>query len=262
MTRHGLSDRVVATVKSAIPCGPRRRLAACRDAIRQHGDRVECPCCGATFGQFADVILPRRMCWKCRSLERHRSLALYLRDHPEITATGTRILHVAPEKSLRSHFDRPGVIYLAGDLNPTPPDVKFDITDLPFDDGSFDGVVCNHVLEHVPDDRRALREIHRVLTAAGWAILLVPDVSFGARRDVTDEEPDINDPVEQLRRFGQADHVRRYGWDYLDRLRASGLEVEVIDMRTTLEPADVERYGLQKMGEIEPLFLARKPAVA
>ena len=110
--------------------------------------------------------------------------------------------------------------YVSADLDSPLAMANVDITDLPFDDESFDLILCSHVLEHVHDDRLAMRELRRVLKPDGWALLLVP-----ISADVTFEDPSIVRPSDRLRLFGQADHVRRYGPDYVDRLRHVELEI-------------------------------------
>jgi SAM-dependent methyltransferase len=222
------------------------------------GDRVHCPCCGSSFRRFKAFKAPDRICWTCGSLERHRLVAHYFDDHPELTTPGMSILHIAPEEALARRLRAiPGAEYVGGDLTAQFGPVPIDVTAMQFADASFDAVLCNHVLEHVPDDRKAMAEIRRVLKPTGWALLLVPDV----HADVTDEEPTISDPDEQLRRFGQDDHVRRYGWDYLTRLEEAGLHVDVIRSETLLPEETIERDRLRKFGEIEPLFFARPAPV-
>jgi SAM-dependent methyltransferase len=221
------------------------------------GRGVECPCCDSRFRRFKSAHGPDRLCWSCGALERHRSLWLFLDRHPELVWPGMSILHVAPEPILRDRLSAiAGVRYVSGDLTAEFGPERIDVTELHYDDGSFDLVVCNHVLEHVPDDRRAMRELARVLRPGGAAILLVPDVAG----PVTDEDPSIADPHERVRRFGQDDHVRRYGWDYVGRLRETGLEVEVERPEAILGDALVERYRLRKFGEVEPIFVARASA--
>jgi SAM-dependent methyltransferase len=218
------------------------------------GDSVYCPCCGATFDAFAAVHGPSRECWACSSLERHRLLWLYLERNPELLGPGLRVLHVAPEEALRRRLLRlPDISYVGGDLEGEFGDVRIDVTDLDFPDASFDIVLCNHVLEHVPDDRQALRELRRVLAPGGWASLLVPDLEA----QETDEDPTVASPEERLRRFGQRDHVRRYGWDYLGRLEEAGFRPEVIRMDTLLSERDIELMRLAKFGEVEPLVIGR-----
>jgi SAM-dependent methyltransferase len=231
----------------------RRSLRRAR-RLAMAGRRVQCPCCGARYRRFKAFHGEDRACWRCGSLERHRSLALFLDRHPELLWRDMSILHVAPEGMLRDRLAGvAGARYVSGDLTAELGPEEIDVTALQYDDASFDLVVCNHVLEHVPDDRRAIREIARVLRPGGAAILLVPDVEAA----VTDEDPSVTDPAERVRRFGQDDHVRRYGWDYVDRLREAGLRVDVERPGTLLPDALVARYRLRKYGAVEPLFLAR-----
>ena len=173
------------------------------------GDRVECPVCNSTFQRFAG-----RACPRCLSLERQRIVWLYLLSSG-IEDSALAVLHLAPEPPFRARLkERPQ--YVAGDLHPRARGVrKLDATALPFDDGTFDRVIVNHVFEHIPDDRRAMAEAHRVLKPGGRLITQHP-VDWD--REATDEDPSITDPAERLRRFRQADHVRVYGRDFGDRL--------------------------------------------
>jgi SAM-dependent methyltransferase len=111
------------------------------------------------------------------------------------------------------------------------------------------------VLEHVPDDRLAMRELARVLKPGGWAVLLIPDVAA----EHTDEDPSVSDPDVRRRRFGQHDHVRRYGWDYVNRLREAGFAVEVERPEEHLPERVIARYRLRKFGDVEPIFVCRRP---
>jgi SAM-dependent methyltransferase len=196
---------------------------------------------------------PDRVCWRCGSLERDRLLWLFFDRNPSLLEPGMRILHVAPEASLRPRLERVAGIYSCGDLTGTFGDEIIDITSLPFDDRSFDAVICNHVLEHVPDDRAAMRELRRVLAPGGWAILLVPDVEA----EHTIEDRSVVDAAERLALYGQEDHVRRYGRDYLDRLAAAGFTPKAIDLAAELPAAVIARHRLQKFNAVEPIFLCR-----
>ncbi len=141
--------------------------------------------------------------------------------------------------------------YVTADLFADNVDLKMDITDIQFPDNSFDFIYCSHVLEHVPDDRKAMREFRRVLTARGMAVLLVPITA-----EKTIEDPSIEDPSERLRLFGQDDHVRRYGPDYLSRLKEEGFTVEVIRGEDFLSSTEIEKMGITKgAGE---LYICRK----
>lgn len=164
-----------------------------------------------------------------------------------------KILHVAPEHALRRRLKRAAGIYVSGDLTGTFGDEIIDITRLGFADHAFDAVICNHVLEHVPDDRAAMRELRRVLAPHGWAILLVPDVEL----ERTIEDPAVTDPRDRFALFGQEDHVRRYGLDYLDRLADAGFTPQTLDLGDELGDALISRHCLRKFGRLEPIFLCR-----
>ncbi|MBT8269766.1 MAG: methyltransferase domain-containing protein, partial [Bacteroidia bacterium] len=137
------------------------------------------------------------------------------------------------------------------DLNSPIADIKADICDLPFDDDSYDFIICNHVLEHIPDDRKAMSELLRILKPGGRAILQIPQ---DMEREETYEDPSITDPKEREKHFGQYDHVRVYGRDYFDRLRSVGFKVEEVDYTSALSDEEIDRYRLAK-GEIIPLVI-------
>ena len=182
------------------------------------------------------------MCPHCGSRQRHRHLWLWLERHTRLLdpAGRERLLHFAPEAGLQERLRRMlGDRYVTTDLEPGGVDLVLDITALDLEDASFDVVLCVHVLEHVPDDAAAMRELRRVLRPGGWGVVQVPIL-----REVTDEDPGITDPAERLRRFGQADHVRMYGRDFADRLRAAGLEPDIVAFRDELTRAERRRYGL------------------
>jgi SAM-dependent methyltransferase len=228
----------------------RRRLLA---RIVYAGAAVRCPCCGARFRRFAPLgAKADRVCWWCGSLERHRAVALMLEQRPQLLPPGCRVLHIAPEPALRRLLERSRAArYVTADLDAPGVDMHFDITDAPLPDDSFDVIVCSHVLEHVPDDRAAMSEVRRMLAPGGWALMMTPVVV-----ERTDEDPSVTDPAERLRRFGQDDHVRRYGWDYVDRLREAGFDVDVLRLDERLSDAEVERFRLKNLeGFVEPIFL-------
>jgi len=216
-----------------------------------------CPCCDTESAFLPFGVKPRQnaRCPHCGALERHRLLWLFLHSRHQLLSAGMRLLHVAPEPILRRLFEAtPGVHYISADLDAAS-GVRLDITRLPFAPGTLDGVVCNHVLEHVPEDRAALRELRRALRPTGWAILQSP---LDGRREETYEDPSVTDPGERERLFDQFDHVRIYGRDYATRLRAAGFHVDVVTFAETLQPDDVTRCGLRS----ENIYLCRPAASA
>lgn len=217
------------------------------------GNSVECPVCEGRFRGFLPYHgRPGVLCPRCRSLERHRVLWLYLQRETSLLTEPLRTLHIAPEPGIQARLRAlPELNYVSADLDPrSPAMVEADITALPWPADSFDFVLCNHVLEHVPDDRAAMREIVRVLAPAGEAILQHP---ISESRERTFEDPCVVTPRERQQAFGQRDHVRIYGHDFFDRLRDSGLKVTVIDYMATLDAETVRRYGIAD----EPIFHAR-----
>jgi SAM-dependent methyltransferase len=188
------------------------------------------------------------------SLERHRLLWLYLQNHTSFFTSALKVLHFAPEQAFYSRFRKlENLDYTTTDLNSPLADVKADICNLPFKEHSFDFILCNHVLEHIPDDTKAMQELLRVLKPGGTAILQIPQDLGRAK---TFEDDSITDPKERAKIFGQYDHVRIYGRDYFDKLRKIGFEVEEVDLTGRMEPQLVDQYRLA-MGEIIPV--AKKP---
>ena len=184
------------------------------------------------------------------SLERHRLLWLYLQKETTFFEKELKVLHMAPEQCFLSIFKKmKNLDYTTADLYSPIVDVKADILDLPFEDKLFDFVLCNHVLEHIEDDAKAMSELFRVLKPGGIGIFQVPqDLSL----EQTYENSSITSPEERAKNFGQYDHVRIYGKDYFDRLRKAGFNVFEIDYSAKLTPELVEKYCLAK-GEILPV---------
>lgn len=190
-------------------------------------------------------VVPRAdaRCPYCGALERHRLMRLYLEQcTPLARSEPLSLLHFAPEPGLFRWFRTlPALHYVSVDLDSFRAMVHADICALPFPADRFDAILCSHVLEHIPDDRRALAELYRVLRPGGWAILQVP---MQAGRAATLEDPSVVTPADRERLFGQRDHVRLYGADYFDRVRAAGFDVRLDDFYGTLSPAVIQRYAL------------------
>jgi SAM-dependent methyltransferase len=203
-----------------------------------------CPVCGKSsrrFRQYGAVPREDAQCVHCGALERHRLLWLFIQRKTDFfDGMSKKMLHVAPEACFEPRFkEQLGDNYLTADLFNPRAMVKLDITDIQYADQSFDVIYCSHVLEHVQDDRRAMREFFRVLKNNGWAILLVPVTS-----EHTFEDPSILEPEERLRVFGQEDHVRRYGPDYADRLREAGFNVEIAEICDLANGKEAVEMGL------------------
>lgn len=161
------------------------------------------------------------------------------------------MLHFAPEPAIGRNLERLGIgEYVTADIE-APADLTVDICDTGLPGGSFDGIVCSHVLEHVSDDRRAMRELLRLLAPGGEAIVMVP---LDSSRETTEDGPEVTEPAERERRFGQHDHLRLYGRDFEARLVEAGFDVSVQQVR--LSAAERERFGVH---EKDPVFVSRPP---
>jgi SAM-dependent methyltransferase len=180
-------------------------------------------------------------CKRCGALERHRLVWLYFKRMTDLfDGRPKNMLHIAPERAfenlLKCHLSSG---YFTADLHSSRAMIRMDITNISFADETFDVICCSHVLEHIPDDRRAIRELHRVLKSNGWAVLLVPITA-----DRTFEDPSITDPTDRLRLFGQKNHVRRYGPDFVERLKEAGLKVKVTAPSDFLAEEEIVRMGI------------------
>jgi SAM-dependent methyltransferase len=240
-----------------------------------YGHKFSCNLCGSSvrtlFDSGSDLPILRELgviggfkaqdsCPVCLMGARTRLVGRYLEHELLPQNSGLRrILHVAPERELIRIIQRQiaNVEYIAADLHTEHYDggvevVRADITDLPWEADSFNLIICNHVLEHVPDDQKAMSELYRVTRPDGLAILQVP---IGGKLARTIEEPPAQCPSERERRFGQSDHVRIYGSDYIDRLRTTGFRVEIFNPLTAWGPAVIE---LLRLDPDERIFVGRK----
>jgi SAM-dependent methyltransferase len=225
------------------------------------GKGRECPVCGSHYRKFLPYgytnagSRDNALCPSCLSLERHRLLWMWLTTHTDMMTTHPTVLHVAPEvclmRKFRKAYKEYPARYITADLESPLADLKMDIQAIPLADKSVDVIFCNHILEHVEDDRLAMREMWRVMRHGGWGVLLSPvDLSL----EHTFEDDTITDPEERTRIFGQYDHRRVYGRDYADRLREAGFEVEDLDYAAILTAEERERYALPK----DHLYIVRK----
>lgn len=213
------------------------------------GSKVTCPICEKSFKKFLPYgrINPRAnaLCPNCLSLERHRLIWLYLKETTSFFKNKLKVLHIAPEACFIPRFEKQhGEGYITADLESPLAKVKMDIHSIPFAENTFDVVLCNHVLEHVKDDIKAMREIRRVLKPGGFSILQVP--FFHPVPEKTFEDPSITNPKEREKVFGQDDHVRKYGKDYsqrLERAKLKAVEDQFVDKKTDEERL---RFGMVK----------------
>lgn len=223
-------------------------------ALYLKGDRYTDPIDGKSFRAFLpygyatqreNVLSPSTL-----SLERHRLLWLYLQRETNFFSAPLKVLHFAPEQAFYKRFKKQqNLTYTTTDLESPLADVKADICNLPFADNSFDVILCNHVLEHIPDDTKAMQELYRILKPGGMGVFQIPqDLS----RAETFQDDSITDPKERTLIFGQYDHVRIYGVDYFDKLRSVGFQVIEEDFIHKLSPQEVDEYRLSA-GEIIPV---------
>lgn len=218
---------------------------AAREARRwlYHGHRVRCPCCGTQSRRYmADHLRRDARCRSCLSEERHRALRVFFESwRPDNRPL--RLLHFAPEPCLRPWFQNlANLDYLTADVGRSDVDAVLDMTNLGVRDEAFDVIIASHVLEHVADDRAAMRELQRILRPGGTAMVMVP---LDAARSHTFEDPAIATPAARAAAYWQADHVRLYGRDFEGRLRAAGFEVDLARPSLTMPAGEVRRLGLE-----------------
>jgi SAM-dependent methyltransferase len=179
-----------------------------------------------------------------------------LRNHSDFFSQPHRVLDIGPAPGLARAIGKSGDLnYVTVGIDSAYPKIsaKGDITELPFADGTFDVVLCQHVLEHVEDDRRSLSEIRRVLRNDGWAVISVP-----IRPDqATLEDPSVTDPEERTRLFGEPGHVRFYGYDLADRIKDAGLD-PILQPGEQVSDDECRAFGLRKD---ENLFLCHPSQV-
>lgn len=229
VSRH-VPGRVRLAVRRFQFRGAERYCPICRSHV-SHFDALET---AAEVNERRKVVgamrVPDDMCPICFSVSRQRLISLYLSDVLDLS--GKRLLHMAPDWGLYFWLKGRAASYTSCDIDPSSYTVVHgveyaDIMAMPYPDDAFDVVLCSHILEHIPDDAGAIRELRRITADDGVVLLMVPEALDG---EPTVEDPDINDPAEQERRFGQCDHVRIYArGDFVARLERNGFRVEEFD---------------------------------
>jgi SAM-dependent methyltransferase len=266
-----LKQLIKITVKRIIPVNYQPVIKRFFLRLVYFGKAYRCPVCCSNvrllkpLGYDLPVIIEKQitgsglrkaMCPVCSSSDRVRLLFLFLKSKTNLFSQPLKLLHLAPEKPLSDIFIKhKNIDYLTADLNPEQVMIQMDITAIQFPDNTFDAILCNHVLEHIPDDRKAMNELYRVLKPGGWAILQVP---VSRILEQTYEDFTITSPQEREKHFGQKDHVRIYGKDYSRRLQEAGFKVEIY--KWTLDNSfrnDGNRFGLNHE---ETVFYCTKPS--
>ena len=218
------------------------------------GNRYTDPIDGRSFRSFIPYgynnVRKNALSPSTYSLERHRMLWLYLKNETDIFTKKIRLLHFAPEPAFHKIFKNcNNISYDTIDLNSPLAEIKADICDIPIENDTYDYILCNHVLEHIDDDIKAMRELYRVLKKGGIGIFQIP---IDVERKNTFEDPSITSPKQRNKIFGQYDHVRIYGMDYFDRLKSVGFSVDQIYYAKKLSEEEIFRYCLSK-NEIIPV---------
>ncbi len=221
------------------------------------GNRLICPCCNGHFRNFITFGVkprPNAQCPRCGSLERHRLLWLYLRDKTNFFKDSLKVLDIAPMYFFQQKCKTlSNLNYISADISSPIAMTKMDITNINLPDNQFDCIICYHVLEHIPDDKKAMKQLFRMLKPGGWAILESP---VDPHRDETFEDPNVVSPKERERIFGHKDHVRIYAQDYKSRLEMAGFTVELDNYSTELGDNIIKKYGLMKD---EIIYFCSKP---
>lgn len=213
------------------------------------GDAVFCPVCEKSFSKFlsygSDTALRDNvLCPHCLSLERHRLMWLYLNEKTDFFTKKLKVLHIAPEQCFYGRFSKlENIEYDTGDLVSPLAKYHFDLHEVPFEDNTYDVVICNHVMEHVDDDQKCMSELYRVLKPGGWAIMQVP---IDYSNPNTYEDPNITSPEDREKFFWQKDHVRLFGRDYPERIAKVGFKVKSDNFVNEIEAKKREKYRLQQ----------------
>lgn len=208
-----------------------------------------CPICQNTCTEFSSFkgmkILPGIKCPHCNSLDRHRLVWLFFINKTPLFFKKIKMLHFAPEPSIKQKLKKlPNLDYLTTDLSGANVDHVWDIQDIDCDDEGFDAIYCSHVLEHVPDDHKAMRELHRILRPGGWIVIMVP-INFNLKK--THEDPSITTPEDRIKHYGQANHLRYYGLDFSQRLEKAGFSnVQAHEYTKQFDEFQKRLYGLPK----------------
>lgn len=218
------------------------------------GDKFTDPIDGKSFRKFLSYgynkLRKNALSPSTLSLERHRLLWLYLKNETVLFEKKIKLLHFAPEQAFYKRFKKlRNIQYDTIDINSPLAKIKADICDLPIKENTYDFILCNHVLEHVLDDNKAMSELYRVLKKGGIGIFQVP---IDMKREKTFQDDSITDKLERNKIFGQYDHVRIYGKDYFNKLEDTGFKVQQVDYSKKFSDKEILKFSIIK-GEIIPV---------
>lgn len=223
------------------------------------GNKVDCPVCEKSFKTFLSYgskVTHREnvLCPYDLTLERHRLMWIFLKDKSNFfTAEKLNVMHIAPEQCFHGIFKKQANLnYTTGDLESPIADLHFDLHSIPLEDNKYDVIFCNHVLEHVEDDKQCIQELYRILKPGGWGIFQVP---IDTTRMDTYEDASIISPEEREKHFWRFDHIRLYGLDYPEKLEAAGFEVEIYDYHKDMPKEQYEKY---RFHPDELLYIVKK----
>ena len=218
------------------------------------GDKFTDPIDGKSFRKFLSYgytkLRKNALSPSTLSLERHRLLWLYLKNETVLFEKKIKLLHFAPEQAFYKRFKKlRNIQYDTIDINSPLAKIKADICDLPIKENTYDFILCNHVLEHVLDDNKAMSELYRVLKKGGTGIFQVP---IDMKREKTFQDDSITDKLERNKIFGQYDHVRIYGKDYFNKLEDTGFKVQQVDYSKKFSDKEILKFSIIR-GEIIPV---------
>lgn len=217
------------------------------------GNKVFCNICENNYSKFLNYSNRKNaMCPGCASLERHRLLYLYLQNEINLSNRKIKILHFAPEYPLQKIFKKTyGKNYLSTDIEHPDAMLHADITNMPLDNNSFDLIICNHVLQEIPDDKKAMRELFRILKKGGTAIITIPKNKKA--KETFENQGEINNK-DRKKLYGYYGAIRIYGDDFIKRLKDSGFKVKTIDYIKVFAEKKISKYGLSE----EKIYLCKK----
>lgn len=251
-----MNKTILYSIQKIIPASIYNKMVGLYFNIRHvfiSGNKVQCPCCLKKIRKFISSGKYGE-CAYCGGSARHRNVYYYMRQlYGKDFINGTNVLHFAPEFGAKYFFEPIKQInYISADIKLIRAKHKIDITNIPYNNNHFDVVISIHVLEHIHDDLKAMRELYRVQKPGGISIHQVP---VDKSRNDTLARNDINTNELRKKYYGHHDHKRLYGNDYPERLKKAGFNVSVINICDQLTEETIKYYGLNPE---DPIYLCEK----